>query len=72
MKSILIQVDDRVFQMLERVAPPAKRRRAQFIRAAILKAVMEAEEARTRGAYRRAPDSESEADAWFDPEEFKP
>jgi len=50
MKSILIQLDDRIYQMLNRVAPAAKRQRAQFIRQALMKALMEAEEARTRAA----------------------
>ena len=57
--------------MLERVAPAAKRQRAQFIRQALLKAVMEAEEARTRAAYRAKPDSEQEADDWSTAEEFR-
>ena len=71
MKSILIQVDDSTYRLLERVAPAAKRRRAQFIRKALLKALMEAEEARTRAAYRSSPDSEAEADDWSGAEEFQ-
>ena len=71
MKSILLQLDDRTCRLLDRVAPAAKRQRAQFIRKALLKAVMEAEEARTRAAYRTKPDSEREADDWSSAEEFR-
>ena len=71
MQSILIQLDDEVYHLLNRVAPPAKRKRAQFVRNALLKALMEAEEARTRAAYQAQPDSESEADDWTTAEEFR-
>ena len=71
MNSILIQLDDATFRLLERVAPAAKRQRARFIRAALLRALMEAEEARTRAAYRQHPDSEAEADDWSLPEAFQ-
>lgn len=71
MKSILIQLDDQTYRLLDRVAPAAKRRRAQFIRDAVQKAVMEAEEARTRHAYMAKPDSEREADDWSSAEEFR-
>jgi len=57
--------------MLNRVAPAAKRQRAQFIRQALMKALMEAEEARTRAAYKASPDSEQEADDWANAEEFR-
>ncbi len=72
MKSILIQLDDRIYQLLERVAPAARRQRARFIREAILKAALDAEEARTRAAYAAQPDSESEADDWSSAEEYRP
>jgi len=72
MKSILLQLDERTCRLLERVAPAARRQRARFIRAAVLKAVMEAEEARTRAAYQKKPDAESEADDWSTAEEFRP
>ena len=71
MKSILIQVDDPTYRLLERVAPANKRRRAPFIRQALLKALMDAEEARTRAAYLANPDSQTEADDWSDTEEFR-
>ena len=51
-------------------APAAKRRRAQFIRQAVLKAVLDAEETNTRAAYRVKPDSEAEADDWSNAEKY--
>ena len=71
MKSILIQVDDQIAKGLDRVAPAAKRQRAEFIRRALLRAIVEAEEERTRQAYMRKPDSEDEADNWSNAEAFK-
>lgn len=71
MKPILIQLDDSTARLLDRVAPAAKRQRTQFIRRALMKAVMEAEEHRTRAAYRRQPDAESEADDWSSAEEYR-
>jgi len=72
MKSILIQLDDSTYRLLERVAPAAQRRRAPFLRQAIRQALVAAEEARTRQAYRARPDSEREADDWSTAEEFRP
>jgi len=57
--------------MLNRVAPPTKRRRAQFIRDALYKAIMEAEEQRTRAAYESQPDSAADADDWSTAEEYR-
>jgi len=71
MKSILIRVDDATFRVFNRVAPAAKRQRAQFIRQALLRALLEAEEQRTRAAYGRFHDSESDADDWSAVEEFR-
>ena len=71
MKSILVQVDDATARLLDRVAPAAKRQRAQFIRRVLLKALMEAEEQRTRSAYLRQPDAESEADDWSSAGEYR-
>jgi len=71
MKSILIHLDERTCQRLDDVAPAAKRQRAEFIRRAVLRAIMEAEEAKTQAAYRTRPDSESEADDWSTAEESR-
>jgi hypothetical protein len=49
----------------------SKRQRAEFIRRALLRAIVEAEEQRTQRAYARKPDSEDEADNWADAETFE-
>ena len=64
MKSLLVEVDDELAGRLERVAPARSRRRSEFVRAAILKALWEAEEQATAEAYARHPDS---PDTPFDP-----
>jgi predicted transcriptional regulator len=68
---MLIQVDDEVYAMLNRVAPPAKRTRARFVRNALIQAIMEAEERKTRSAYLSHPDSEADADDWSTAGEFE-
>ena len=57
MKQFLVEVDDELARRLERVAPARSRRRSEFIRRAILKALWEAEERTTAEAYARQPDS---------------
>jgi len=64
MKSLLVQLDEPTFRALNRVVPAATRQRAEFVRAAIRRAIKETEEGRTRQAYLAKPDSESEADNW--------
>jgi len=64
MKSLLVEVDDELAGRLERVAPARSRRRSEFVRTAILKALWEAEEQATAEAYARQPDS---SEAAFDP-----
>ena len=71
MKSVLIQLDEQTLLALNRVAAPGKRKRSEFIRQAIRKAVRNAEYRAMRDAYRRQPDSALEADDWSLPEEFK-
>lgn len=72
MKSILIQLDEPTYRALNREAPSEKRKRSQFIREAIKKALHEAEFARMRKAYELQPDSGSEADDWSNAQEYKP
>lgn len=71
MKSLLIQLDEPTYRALNRVAPAAKRQRAEFVRAAIRKAIVETEEARTRRAYLAQPDSESDTDDWSNAGKWK-
>ena len=71
MTSLLIQIDQPTLRALNRIAPAAKRQRAEFVRAAIRKAIRESEEARTRLAYLRHPDTETGADDWSNAEKWK-
>ena len=66
MKSLLVQLDEPTFEALNRLT--AKRQRAEFVRAAIRKAIREEEEEQTRLAYLAQPDTETEADDWSDVE----
>ena len=64
MPSILIQLDEPLLRSLNKVAPSAKRQRAEFIRQAVKDAIRE--------AYLRQPDSPDDADDWSNAEEWKP
>jgi len=70
MKSLLVQLPDPTYRAITRVAP--KRKRAEFIRAAIRTALYAAEEERMRIAYLKQPHTESWADDWANCEERKP
>jgi hypothetical protein len=56
MKQILIQLEDSVAQELERVAPGKGRKRSEFLRSVIARALLEVREVGTRRAYSRWPD----------------
>jgi hypothetical protein len=71
MKSLLVQLDEPTYRALNRIAPAAKRQRAEFVRSAIRKAIRETEEERTRRAYLEQPDAEAEADDWSSAEQWK-
>jgi predicted transcriptional regulator len=72
MPSILIQVDEATLRALNQVAPTAKRKRAEFIRKALKEAIRRQEFERAREAYRKQPDSASDAVDWSSWEEFNP
>jgi len=72
MKALLVHLDEATYRALSRVVPPSSRRRSQFIREAVRRAVREAEYARMRQAYLAQPDSETEADGWSGAEEYRP
>ena len=57
MKALLVEVDNDLAERLERVAPARSRRRSEFVRSAILKALWEVEERATAEAYGRQPDN---------------
>lgn len=71
MPSILIQLDEPTLKSLNRIAPAAKRQRAEFIRQAVRDAIRKREYEQIREAYIRQPDSASEADDWSSAEEWK-
>ena len=68
MKQVLLQLDDDLAERIERVAPARSRKRAEFIRQALLKALWDLEEQATAEAYQRQPDGASEpellAETW--------
>ncbi|OFW21427.1 MAG: hypothetical protein A3H97_20480 [Acidobacteria bacterium RIFCSPLOWO2_02_FULL_65_29] len=57
MIKVLVELDDDTAARLERVAPSRVRRRSEFIRAALRRALWELEEQATAQAYRRQPDA---------------
>jgi len=69
MKQILVQLDESTARLLEQVAPGRGRKRSQFIRQAVIRALMEVAEEHTRRAYERNP---PEDDWWFDPGSWAP
>lgn len=71
MKPLLIQLDEQTLSALNRIAAPGKRKRSEFIRQAIRKAVRQAEYKAMREAYRKQPDADTEPDDWSAAEEFK-
>lgn len=54
-KQMLIELDADTAARLEKVAPARSRRRSEFVRAAIRRALWEVEERATRDAYLRQP-----------------
>jgi hypothetical protein len=56
---------------LNKVAPAAKRQRAEFIRQAVREAIRRREYDQIREAYQRQPDSAEDADDWSNAEEWK-
>jgi predicted transcriptional regulator len=65
LKQILIEIDADTAARLERAAPARSRRRSEFIRQAIRRALWEIEERETRAAYLRDPDAHEVA--WPEP-----
>ena len=71
MPSILIQLDDSTLKSLNKIAPAAKRQRAEFIRQAVKTAIRKREYEQIREAYLKQPDSAADADDWSNAEEWK-
>jgi metal-responsive CopG/Arc/MetJ family transcriptional regulator len=72
MPSILIQLDEPLLQSLNKIAPAAKRQRAEFIRKALKEALRKHEYEAIRQAYLLQPDSPDDADDWSNAEKWKP
>jgi predicted transcriptional regulator len=71
MPQVLIQFDEATLNAIDRIAPAAKRKRADFIRRAVKDAIFRQETDRMREAYRLQPDSVQGSDAWELPEDWK-
>lgn len=69
MPQILIQFEQATLEAIDRIAPTAKRKRADFIRKAVKDAIFKHEQERMRHAYRLQPDAAVDAGtAWDLPE----
>jgi metal-responsive CopG/Arc/MetJ family transcriptional regulator len=64
MPQILVRFDEATLRAIDRIAPAAKRQRADFIRTAVKDALFQRETERMREAYLRQPDSAEEDDHW--------
>ncbi len=71
MPSILIQLDEPLLQALNRIAPVAERKRAEFVRDAVREAIRRHEFDQIREAYLRQPDSASDVDDWSNAEAWE-
>ncbi len=71
MPSILIRLDDTTYKALNRIAPPVKGKRTEFIRQAVKEAIRKQEYERIREAYRKQPDSSVGSDDWSNCEKFE-
>ncbi len=70
MPQVLVQFESATLEAIDRIAPAAKRKRADFIRKAVKDAIFLYEQKRMREAYRLQPDSAGDADIWDLPEEW--
>ena len=72
MPHVVVQFDEATLSAIDRVAPPSKPKRADFIRRAVKDAIFRLETDRMREAYRVQPDSAEGSDAWELPEDWNP
>lgn len=63
-QQVILEIDDATARELEGVAPSRNRRRSEFLRRALRRALDEEAETRMREAYRRQPDDAEPA--YFD------
>lgn len=64
--------DELTLKSLNKIAPAAKRQRAEFIRQAVKEAIRKREYEQIREAYLKQPDSAADAGDWASVEEWKP
>ncbi len=62
MQQVIVELDDRTMERLNRVAPPSARKRSEFIREAIRRALNERLEKDMEEAYRRQPQEGADLD----------
>jgi hypothetical protein len=62
MPQVLVHFDEATLKAIDRIAPAAKRKRADFIRRAVKDAIVRQESDRMREAYRLQPDSGEDAE----------
>ncbi len=68
---VLIHFDDATLKAIDRIAPAAKRKRADFIRRAVKDEIFRLETERMREAYRLRPDSAEDSGTWDLPEKWR-
>ena len=71
MPQVLIHFDEATLKAIDRIAPAAKRKRAEFIRRAVKDEIFRLETARMREAYRLQPESAEDSGTWDLSEEWK-
>ena len=71
MSQVIIHFDEATLKAIDRIAPAAKRKRADFIRQAVKDAIFRRETERMREAYRLQPESLEDSGTWELPEEWK-
>lgn len=72
MAQILLQISDEMLSQLDAVAPGSSRKRSQFVRLAIQRALMDLRDQETKEKYRAMPDEDDDV---FDPtgwDEWRP
>ena len=62
MQQVIVELDDRTIARLNRVAPPSARKRSEFIREAIRRALNERLEQDMERAYRKQPQEGADID----------
>ncbi len=70
MNQVLVELDEETLRRLNAVAPPRARKRSEFIREAIRRALDRLVEEQMEEAYRRAPQDSAEVD--LDPSTWEP